>query len=166
MPKFALIPGTLRSKPQPKSKPKSTPREALVTVIEPLELPIGKISVFEYLYRDGGNFKSWGWLVLSGVATEAEVAMVKSCIESNAYFIAEQVDIPALYEELWQYSNGPTEEDHVLHEFHSLRAVTDQEPSDNVEIFASTKIFDPVENFISKFRAVKTWDYSLSSHYF
>lgn len=116
------------------------------------------ISVFEYLYRDASNFKAWESLLLQGVATEADVAVLKSRFESGDYFVAEQLDIPPLYEQLWEYSDGPTDEDHVFHEFHALRPVA------NEDIGAG--IFDTVENFASKINAVIEWDYSLSPHYF
>ena len=114
-------------------------------------------SVFEYFYRDASNFKAWGTLLLRGVATEADVATLKSRFESGDYFIAEQLNVPTLYAELWKFSDGPTENDHVFHTFHALRPMT---PED-----AKTEIFDTVESFVLKVKTVKEWDYALSPHY-
>ena len=80
-----------------------------------------RFCVFEYLYRDADNFKAWGSLLLKGVLTDAQVAGMKSKFESEQFFIAEQIGVPPLYQELWEYSDGPTESDHVWHEFFALR---------------------------------------------
>lgn len=42
-------------------------------------------------------------------------------IRRRGIFIAEQIGVPPLYQELWAYSDGPTESDHVWHEFFALR---------------------------------------------
>ncbi|MCK9380448.1 MAG: hypothetical protein M0P95_05200 [Sulfuritalea sp.] len=77
--------------------------------------------VFEYLYRDAGNFKAWGALLLKGALTEVQVAEMRSKLEGGEFFIAEQIGIPPLYQELWAYSEGITESDHPSHEFFAVR---------------------------------------------
>lgn len=77
--------------------------------------------VFEYLYRDAGNYKAWGALLLRGSLTKAQVAEMRSKFEDGEFFIAEQLGVPTLYQELWKYSDGPTESDHPWHEFSAIR---------------------------------------------
>lgn len=106
--------------------------------------------IFEYLYRDASNYKVWGTLRLEGVANEIDRQVLVSKFESGEFFIAEQLGIPALYADLWEFSNGPTEDDHVWHTFHALRAVT---PDDTcAEVFGSVadliKKLRPLENGI------------------
>ncbi|NOR43554.1 MAG: hypothetical protein GQ572_09475 [Gammaproteobacteria bacterium] len=55
------------------------------------------------------------------------ISEIKSSLDSSEFFVAEQVNIPTLYSQLWKYSNGPTIADHAFHEFSSLRLATDNE---------------------------------------
>jgi hypothetical protein len=80
-----------------------------------------RFCVFEYLYRDADNYKAWGALLLKGEFTDAQVAEMRSKFESEELFIAEQIGVPPLYEELWAYSGGLTESDHPWHEFFAVR---------------------------------------------
>jgi hypothetical protein len=82
---------------------------------------VKRFCVFEYLYRDADNFKAWGALLLRGALSDAQVTEMKSKFESEAFFIAEQVGVPPLYQELWAYSDGATESDHPWHEFFRVR---------------------------------------------
>lgn len=116
-----------------------------------------KISVFEYLYRDGSNYKSWGTLVLRGATTTADLEVLKSKFESGEFFIAEQLGIPPLYAGLWEFSNGPNIDDHVWHSFYALRPATDEDIKE--------PIFGTVKNLISKIGAVKDWKQELSPHW-
>lgn len=86
-----------------------------------------EFSVFDYLYCDAGNYKAWGGLLLKGNASAAEAEALQACLNGGEFFIAEQVGVPALYEELWHYSDVPTEDDHVWHTFHALRPATPDE---------------------------------------
>ena len=82
---------------------------------------VKRFCVFEYLYRDADNFKAWGALLLKGVLTDTQVAEMRSKFESEEFFIAEQIGVPPLYEELWAYSGGLTQSDHPWHEFFAVR---------------------------------------------
>lgn len=53
-------------------------------------------TVFEYLYRDAGNFKTYGRVLLLG-RDEAAEREIRACLEWGDQFVAEQVGIPALY---------------------------------------------------------------------
>lgn len=114
--------------------------------------------VFEYLYRDASNYKAWGKLLLLGAPSQNNLAALKKCLESDLYFVAEQVGIPAVYEELWELSGGPTSDDHALHEFVSLRVATDEEKE-------AMPIFGELTSLLKAFEVVSKWDYSLSPNF-
>ena len=116
-----------------------------------------KFSIFDYLYRDACNYKSWGSLLLEGQATEAELETLRGHLDLGELFIAEQVGIPPLYAELWQFSDGPTEDDHVWHTFHELR------PANTEEIIGAP--WGNVTQLISCFKTVKSWDEQLSPNW-
>lgn len=86
-------------------------------------------SIFEYLYRDAGNYKVWGELLLEGELTNEEVSRLTARFDEGELFIAEQIGVPTLYEELWrQCQCEPSEElDHVWHEFSEVRAATSED---------------------------------------
>lgn len=109
-----------------------------------------KFTVFEYLYRDASNYKAWGSLVLEGSHESHDLEILESKLEAGSFFKAEQLGIPTLYSELWQYSNGPTNDDHVWHEFHSLRAAKDMD--------AITPVFSTVKHFMDRISLVNGWN--------
>ena len=117
-----------------------------------------KYCVFEYLYRDASNYKAWGELLLSGTPSQSEIAALRACLESDLYFVAEQVGVPAIYKELWDLSGGRTSDDHALHEFFALRVATVNER----EIFP---LFGELSSVLKKFQSVSKWDYSLSPNF-
>ena|SRR5690554_1293094 len=81
----------------------------------------GESSIFEYLYRDGGNFKTYGRLLLEGWDEQAD-AKIRLCLESGELFVAEQVGVPVLCREHWEsVGEGPSDLDHAYHEFVCLR---------------------------------------------
>ena len=114
-------------------------------------------SVFEYFYRDASNFKVWGSVLLQGKVTPADLQHLQQSFDASEFFIAEQLGLPPLYAELWVLSDGPTSADHVWHTFHSLRLADIDEVTEPV--------FDAVENFIARIRAVQQWDGKLSPHW-
>jgi|SRR5690606_3887509 len=81
-------------------------------------------SIFEYMYRDGGNFKTHGRLFLAGFDAAAEAEVVR-CLDWGRQFVAEQVGIPSLCREHWaSLDDGPSDLDHAFHEFICLREAT------------------------------------------
>jgi hypothetical protein len=84
---------------------------------------------FNYLYRDGANFKNWGKVIFAN----PEVLPLKP-IESkllNAFlpdkhFIASQIQIPDIFLFL---TDKPTAYDHCFHEFDSVE-ICDENPTD------------------------------------
>ncbi|SFN96653.1 hypothetical protein SAMN05660284_02618 [Formivibrio citricus] len=117
-------------------------------------------SVFEYLYRDAGNYKAWGALLLEGETTEAEMARIRRHLLDNEFFIAEQIGVPVLYEQLWQQCQSePSEElDHVWHEFCRIREATAE---DRIQL----PTFGTTAALVAAFEAVGKWDWALSRNY-
>ena len=113
--------------------------------------------VFEYYYRDASNYKSWGYLLLCGAVTSAEIEILRSQFDAGCYFIAEQLGIPPLYSELWAFSDGPTADDHVWHTFHALRPATEQD--------MEASIFCSLEDLTQIVKSIKNWDGTLSLHW-
>lgn len=122
------------------------------------KVAMGGFSVFEYCYCDAGNFKSWGRLLIEGIAKPEDISALADRLESGEFFIAEQVGIPPLYEGLWKLSNGPTVDDHVWHRFHDLRRATEGEIG-NVR-------HGSVDDLLNRFRNVKAWKLGSSCHAF
>lgn len=116
-----------------------------------------EFSIFDYLYRDASNYKSWGSLLLEGRVTGAELEQLHAQLNCDEFFIAEQVGIPPLYEGLWQFSDGPTEDDHVWHTFHELRQ------ADAKEITGEP--WGSVSDLIERFKSVNKWDEQLSPNW-
>ena len=87
----------------------------------------GDMSVFEYMYRDSGNWKTYGAVLLTGLDQSAE-ARILGYLDSGKTFVAEQVLIPALCEKHWKdCGDGPSDMDHAFHEFVCLRSATNEE---------------------------------------
>jgi len=118
---------------------------------------MSNFSVFEYCYRDASNYKAFGCLLLNGVASEVEIKLLRSRLESGEFFIAEQLATPPLYAELWELSHGPTGDDHVWHTFENLRLAADDE--------INQPVFDTIKNFISNIAGVGAWHPTLSPHW-
>jgi hypothetical protein len=81
------------------------------------------------MYRDAGNFKAYGELLLEGSLSNVKVVKLRSHFESGEYFIAEQIGMPTLYEQLWKECEcGPSVDmDHVYHEFIKVRSATEED---------------------------------------
>ena len=114
-------------------------------------------TVFGYLYRDASNYKVWGSLLLEGAASESDTARLYAVLHDYDFFIAEQVGIPALYEYLWQYSDGPNEDDHVWHAFDQFREPMADE--------LSLEVWGTVSELVDCFAAITKWDEALSPHW-
>lgn len=87
---------------------------------------------FIYLYRDGGNFKSWGEVIFSHIdaltITEIETRLLRAFLPGK-HFIASQISIT----EKFLYSSGDfTKHDHCYHEFDCVE-LCGEEPTDSLE---------------------------------
>lgn len=112
-------------------------------------------TVCEYLYRDGGNFKTYGHLFLVGKNDEAE-GVIRKCLEWGDQFVAEQIGVPSLCDQHWEsVGDGPSDLDHAFHEFVCLR--TPEEDETLLPIWGS------LEELVSRMRAAaRRWDVTLS----
>ncbi|MGQ4660861.1 hypothetical protein [Lysobacter sp. F6437] len=93
----------------------------------------GDYSVFEYLYRDAGNYKTHACVLLRGRANDEDLAAIRRALDDGT-FIPQRVGLPSLHEQHWRDcgSGFDDELDHPLHEFAGLRAAR----SDEVEALA------------------------------
>ena len=108
------------------------------------------------MYRDASNYKAYGALLLTGGVTEEARKRLALKLAGREFFIAEQVSIPALYEELWKFSDGPTEDDHVWHTFNLLRLPNEEE--------ANLSVWGSVSDLIKRFENIAYWNETLSPH--
>lgn len=112
-------------------------------------------SIFEYLYRDAGNFKTHGALLLTGYDRDAD-AQLRACLDWGNQFVAEQVGVPVLCSEHWEsVGEGPSDLDHAFHEFVRLREAAPADLSQSV----AGSLSDLVERFHA---AAGRWDVTLS----
>ena len=115
-------------------------------------------SIFEYLYRDASNYKSWGIALLEGQLSTKEVATMVKHFDSGLYFVAEQIGIPTLYGELLLLSGGcSTVDDHSFHEFHGLHIAT----TDDVNNLPK---WGQASELLSRIQGIKYWNAALCSH--
>ncbi len=80
---------------------------------------------FTYLYRDGGNYKTWNEVVFSNpedLSPEAVTSEFQKSLMQDGLFIAHQIRIP----DVLPYTHGnPTPDDHCFHEFDSVEFTVD-----------------------------------------
>ena len=115
-------------------------------------------ALFEYRYRDAANFKVSGCLVLCGTLTHDEMREVRTRLSGDGMFIAEQLGVPPLYEQLYQWSDGPTGSDHCWHEFVGI-SVVDGACGANAPNGGDAK------EFLARLLAIDTWNEELSPHF-
>jgi hypothetical protein len=87
---------------------------------------------FNYLYRDGSNFKSWGEVIFSNpeqlTLNEIETRLVNAFLPDKL-FVASQISIP----EKFLFADGKfTKHDHCYHEFDCVE-VCQENPTDKLE---------------------------------
>jgi hypothetical protein len=116
-------------------------------------------TLLRYLYRDAGNFKAFGCLALEGTLSPDEQQALRSHLAGDGLFIAEQLGVPPLYEELYRWSDGPTSSDHCWHEFRDLQIVED------VAVPADAHRWGSAKQFLKRAVAVETWNEELSPHF-
>lgn len=116
----------------------------------------GSHAIFEYMYRDAGNWKTHGALLLTGDA-EGMREPLRKCFEWQDLFVAEQVGIPSLCAEHFAACvEGPSDLDHAYHEFVDLRLATEEE-------VASLPVVGTLDDVVKRIRAAAgRWDVTLS----
>jgi hypothetical protein len=79
-----------------------------------------KYTVFEYMYRDAANYKLHASLWLEGDLADRDAQRFRTLLESDEFFIAEQVGVPSLQSLNGSGSDLGTD-DHVWHTFVGFR---------------------------------------------
>ena len=114
--------------------------------------------VMEYLYRDANNFKSFGEVMLGGHLNNNDISRIETLLDSGEFFVAEQLNIPSLYSELWSYSKGKIKADHAFHELVGFRTATE----DEISLMNS---WGAVDDLLIKLKVInQNWDCALSVH--
>lgn len=116
-------------------------------------------TVFEYLYRDADNYKSFGSVALEGSVGTELWASALGKLEDGTYFIAEQIGLPPLYDQLYRWSAGvSTDADHCWHEY-VANAIVGGGDLPHAILKLGT-----AEEFVQRLLTVKMWDIGLSSN--
>lgn len=116
------------------------------------------LTSFDYMYRDAGNFKAHGSIVVLGKISPRDRQKILRSMEAEEFFVAEQVGIPPLYEDLFRWSGGMTRSDHAWHSFVGLHDVDAAEERPE-------PIWGSACALIDAFAAVEEWDDRLSSNF-
>lgn len=105
---------------------------------------------FNYLYRDGANFKSWGEVIFSNspkILLQTMEERLSRSFLPDGQFIASQIGIPEVF---LFHSAKMTSYDHCFHEFFSLESC--QGPSTDGFNRSTEKFIGDVEK-----AALKGW---------
>lgn len=114
--------------------------------------------VFEYLYRDAANWKTPGRVLLTGQFCAAHVDAIVEGLESGAFFVAEQVGIPALQRQHLGFYD-PIDDEDLDHAFHEFVALRPAEPNELREL----PIVGPVTDLVARVgSSANRWDCTLS----
>jgi hypothetical protein len=116
-------------------------------------------SVFEYAYIDGSNYKAFGEVWLLGAISQSQCRALVSKLESSQFFIAEQIPLPLLYAELFEFSNGVTSDDHSWHTFQGFRNELVVEPP------TGSIVWGTVKELLTVFENMLEWQPFLSENF-
>ncbi len=117
-------------------------------------------TLFNYLYRDASNYKAFGRIALRGQLSVADRNAIAAKFEDGFLFIAEQIDVPVLHEELFRWSDGPTTDDHCWHEW------CDFEETESLGNTPDASVWGGASDFAAKVREVEMWRGELSPNFF
>lgn len=114
--------------------------------------------IFEYMYRDAGNWKTFGLLLMHGNGEDVQ-ALLEACLECGRQFVAEQVNVPPLHmKHFADCGEGPSDLDHAFHEFICLRPATEEEQM-------GMKVHCTLQGFVVRMqKAAGHWDVTLSPY--
>lgn len=90
--------------------------------------------VFEYLYRDAGNFKNYGDAQFrndTALPLDEIDERIRAALIDGMYFSAETLGLPTLY-----FDESNDELDHEWHEFDCVREVDEDENTPELDILA------------------------------
>ena len=115
-------------------------------------------SVIEYFCRDAANWKTWGKVLLRGAVTVADLARIESKLEAGEFFIPEQIGFESLATTLSSAASGSSQNDHLWHEFKTVRAAT---PEELVEL----SVWGSTEDLLAIVDRVGKWNLTNSPNY-
>ena len=98
-------------------------------------------------------------MVLEGALSDVELERVRTILDSDGLFIAEQIGVPALYQKLYQWSGGATRSDHCWHEFQGVSVINE------AEVPPQAYLWGTAGEFLNMLGRVRTWDEQLSPHF-
>ncbi len=102
---------------------------------------------FNYLYRDAGNYKSWGELIFpnpDGLNLEEVDRRLRLAFDQEILFVAHQINIP----EVFLYANQDlNNDDHCFHEYNSVEIV---------ELFDSKSDNRSIKQFLEQIESAST----------
>lgn len=114
-------------------------------------------TVFEYLYRDADNHKAFGKVAFIGSASPEAWDSAFQRLDDGSHFIAEQVGVPALCDQLYRWSGGgPTDADHCWHEFVSVSV------AEECDLPPAALRLDETAAFVEFLSSIEEWDIWLS----
>jgi len=85
-----------------------------------------QFTVVEYLYRDAGNYKTRGTILVAGSFSNDEINLVQNCLYDREFFIPEEVCLPPLQHQLWDIY-GENDDDHEWHSVEKIRPATQRD---------------------------------------
>lgn len=84
------------------------------------------LHALHYMYRDAGNWKTPGVVLLAGPLCAADRDGIFSSLDGGLLFVAEQVGIPPLQRRHQdEHGSADTDLDHAFHELIALRPASD-----------------------------------------
>jgi hypothetical protein len=86
---------------------------------------------FSYLYRDGGNYKNYGFVVFANpdnIELLALETLIRFKLTDHEWFYVDQWEVPDLHFDTWD-----NELDHTFHEFESIE-YTEDAPNSTVTL--------------------------------
>jgi hypothetical protein len=99
---------------------------------------------FDYLYRDAGNYKSWGAVVFAnptGLSPDRIESLMRARFFDGEYFVAKDVNLPSLFSNIFD-----PDLDHSWHEFSNTEE-TEELPNDIEGRTIEKFVFDLGQSF-------------------
>lgn len=114
--------------------------------------------LFNYLYCDASNFKSFGSVWTTGNLTNEERDELVRYLESGEFFVAEQIGVPPLYPTLFGDAGGPTVDDHAWHTFDCF--------CQEAKLAETAEVWGEASSLLASFRAAgENWQPELSPNF-
>lgn len=121
---------------------------------------------FNYLYRDGGNYKKWGFVDFNnpeGLRLDEIHRRLEKSFDMGCLFNADQIGVPEVFlfnDEEYSLSA----DDHCFHEYDSVEVVDASREDINLQYCSIDKFVKDVENFSRKgWKVFDPWEKSLST---